>query len=89
MEVKNKQLSRVAVLISRPTILKAPLPAGSAFKKIYRWILGGSLPFQNERAFYLANAERFRGVESFESANILMIQYQEPEGVFSFDNFGH
>ena len=83
MEVKNKQLSRAAVLISRPTILKAPLPAGSAFKKIYRWILGGSLPFQNERAFYLANAERFRGVESFEFANILMIQYQEPEGVVS------
>jgi hypothetical protein len=78
--VDVKRLSRTVLLIRGSTIVKSEQPAGSIGRSLYRWVAGGSLPFQNEMHCYQANSEVFHDIEVIEAAKVILIRYEEPTG---------
>lgn len=80
MPVETTRLTRTALLITGATILKTEPPAWGPMKRLYRWLMGGSLPFQNEVACYRANFDVFPNIDTSEVANLIMIRYEKPTG---------
>lgn len=80
MPVNVKRLSRTALLIGGATILKTAPPARGVLRRLYRGIVGGSLPFQNEALCYRVNPEAFPDIEIVDGAKVILIRFEEPTG---------
>ena len=80
MEPKTKQFSSTSLLIEGSTVIKYERKAQGWFRQIYRSLIGGSLPFQNEFACYQANPKVFPNIKTAPSAKLILINFNNPTG---------
>jgi hypothetical protein len=78
---KLKKIGRNTYFVNGKHILKSESPSKTVVKKIMRLFLGGSLPFQNEVAFHLANKDFLCMGEVLElnKTNVLVVKFIENE----------
>lgn len=81
MTINARRLSRTALLIDNTTIMKYEPCVTGILRRIYRFTVGGSLPFQNEILYYQANPNAFSNIEIVEGAKVILIRYLEPTGI--------
>lgn len=60
--------------------MKFEPPVRGLARRLYRLVVGGSLPFQNEIAFYSVNSSVFPDIDVDASARLILIKYEEPSG---------